>query len=137
MGRVIISVLVKFTIILNYLLLPFIRKFVDSSQNFAGFVNSLPFVLNIVIKHKTPIFFVTCNDFLEKQVISLLWKKTYYGYAIFIILLTKSMRNTNTQLTHCFYCFFFKWQEIADWEVLRSSANSWVFLCRLYSTNSL
>ena len=41
-------------------------------------------------------FFINCNDVLEKQVISLHWKKTCcYGYAIFI-LLTKSMKNPNT-----------------------------------------
>ena len=37
------------------------------------------------------LFVIICNNILEKPVISLPWKKTcYYGYAIFLILLTKN-----------------------------------------------
>ena len=54
----------------------------------------LSFTLNIVIKDT---FFVTCNDIFEKRVISLSRKKTcHFWYAIFLFLLTKSMRNPNT-----------------------------------------
>ena len=94
-------------------------------------VNPLPFIKNIVVKK----IFVTCNNSLEKRVTSILWEKiSYNGYAIVLILLTKSMRTSNTQLAHF---NFFKWWQIVDWDVLRSSANSRVLLHRLYSTNSL
>ena len=66
-------------------------------------VNPLPFALNIVRKDPS---FITCNDILEKWVISLPWKKTCcYGYVIFLILLTKCMRKLNAQLSHFFYPF--------------------------------
>ena len=52
-------------------------------------VNTLPFVLKIVIKDP---LVVICNNILEKSVISILWKKTCCcKYAIFIIPLTKSI----------------------------------------------
>ena len=87
----------------------------------------------IVIKDP---FFITCNDILEKQVISLPWKKMYcYGYVIFVILLFESMRKLNAQLAQFFYLF--KWWQIVDWDVLKSSANSWLFLSWLHSNNSL
>ena len=48
--------------------------------------NPKPVALKIVIRH----IFDIHNDILEKQLISLLWKKTYhYGYAIFLIFFTK------------------------------------------------
>ena len=88
-------------------------------------VNPLTFALNIDIKDP---FFVICNDNFEKLVISLLWKKTCcYGYAIFFILLTKSMKKPNTQLV-LFAYFFFMLLQIVDWNVPQSVTNSRVFL---------
>ena len=94
--------------------------------------NPLPFVLNIIIKDP---FFITCNDILEKQVISLSWKKTYcYGYGILFF----SLRAWGSQIPRLFtFPTFIKWWQIVDWDVMRSSANSWVLLCGLQSTNSL
>ena len=60
-------------------------------------------LIHWTLSQKTP-YFVTCN--IEKQVISLLWKKTcHYGYTTFLILLTKSMRKPNIQLAHFSYLF--------------------------------
>ena len=54
-------------------------------------LNPLLFALNIVIKD---LFVVNSNDILEKWINYLIWKKTCcYGYAIVLILLTKSMKN--------------------------------------------
>ena len=65
-------------------------------------VNQLRFAKNIVIKDP---FFDTYNDILETLVIFLPLKMTRsYGYMIFLILLTRSMRKPNVQLAH-----FFKW----------------------------
>ena len=92
-------------------------------------INPLSFALNIVIKDP---FFISCNYILEKQVISLIWKKTCcYGYMIFLILLTKCMGKLNAQVTY-FSCFF-QSQQIVDWNVLRSSANSQVLSYGLHS----
>ena len=61
-------------------------------------VNPLPFASEHF--HKRHI------DILEKQLITLPWKKTFcYRYAIFLILLIKSLRRPNTQLTHFTYVF--------------------------------
>ena len=55
-------------------------------------VYPLPFALNIIIKDP---FFVTCNHIFEEHVISLLWKKTCcYGYAIFLVLLSRRVWRT-------------------------------------------
>ena len=100
----------------------------DGQQRFI-LVNPQPFAFNMIIEDP---FFITSNDILEIQVISLPWKKTcHYGYAIFLLLI-KSMRNP---LAH--FTYFFKWQQIVDWNELRSNANSGLLLCRLHSTNSL
>ena len=72
------------------------------------FDSSLLFGLNIVIKDP---FFITFNNIFENQVISLLWKKTCrYGYTIFLILLTKSMRDLNAHLA----CFSYLFQVAID-----------------------
>ena len=64
---------------------------------------SISCFLNIVIKDP---FFITWNGISKKQVISPLWKKIcYYGFAIFLIFLTKSMKNQNDQLANFSYLF--------------------------------
>ena len=88
-------------------------------------VNPLPFMLKVSKKKKKKkknFFFITCNDILEKQVISLSWKKTHHNpYTIFLILLTKSMRKPNVQLAHFSYLF----QVVADCELQFSSIFGW------------
>ena len=72
-------------------------------------VNPLAFALNFV--KKALFFFITCNDVLEKEILSLPWKKTCcYGYMIIFILFTKSMRNQNALFTQFSYLF----QMVAD-----------------------
>ena len=89
-------------------------------------INLLSFTLNNVI---------TCYDILEKWVISLIWKKTCcFSNSMVFTLLTKCIRNPNTQLTH--FPIFFKWWQIVDLDVLKSSANSWELLHGLHFTNS-
>ena len=95
--------------------------------------NPLPFALNIVIKDP---FFVSCNDILEKRVISLPWKKNCRnGYAILLVL-TRRMRKPNVQLAH-FYPIFFECRQIVDLDMLKLIANPWVLLRRLHSTKPL
>ena len=94
-------------------------------------VNPMFFALNSVKKNKQKTknkdpFFITCINILEEQIISLIWKKTcHYGHIIFLILLTESWSQTHNLFT---FPIFFKWQQIMDWNVLRSSANSQVLL---------
>ena len=65
----------------------------SSTFGLAAEIHPLPFALNIVIKDP---FFITCYDILEKKVNSWPWNKTFgYRYAIFLILLTNSIRNPN------------------------------------------
>ena len=90
-------------------------------------VNALPFALNIVIKD---LFFITCNDVLEKQVISLLWKKTcpYEQESFFFFL-----RVWGSQMTSLLtFPIFSKWWKIGDRDLLRFQ----VVLHGLHSTNS-
>ena len=91
------------------------------------------FTLNIVIKDP---LFVTFYDILDKGVISLPWKKTCcYRYAIFLILLTKSLRNPNSQLAH--FNYLFKMAAYCELGCNGSSANFRVLFPGLISTNSL
>ena len=94
-------------------------------------VNPLPFALNFVVKDS----FLTISSYnLEKRVFSLPWKKICrYRCRIFFILLPKSMKNLNAQLSQ--FSYIFKWRQTVDCDVLKSSANSWVILRRLHSTN--
>ena len=96
--------------------------------------NPLPFTLNIIKKIH---FYVTCNDILEKRVISLPSKKTFCNrYAIFFILLSKYMKNPIIQLA-LFSYFSSNSREIVNWNELRSNDNSRVLLRLLHSTNYL
>ena len=61
-------------------------------------VNSLPFALNIVIKDP---FLLPVMIFLRNG--SDLCLERWFGYAIFLILLTKRMRDSNAQFAHFFY----------------------------------
>ena len=89
-------------------------------------VNSLPFTKK---KKKN---FRHFSWYFWEWAISLPWKRTScYRYAIFLILLTKSMRKQNAQ--PAYKPIFFKWRKIADWKLWRSSANSWVLLLGLHS----
>ena len=57
----------------------------------------------------------------------LFWKKTcHYGYAIFSLTIWKSQKPS-----------FFNWQQIVNWDVLKSNADFWVLLHGLHSTNFL
>ena len=49
-----------------------------------------------------------------------------------------SLRVWGSQTTSLLtFLIFFQWQQMVDWDVLRSSPNSWVVLCGLHSTNFL
>ena len=84
------------------------------------FVNPLILVLKVVIKDQ---FFVTCNDIQEKRAISVLKEdlSQWICYLLYSSLLTS---------------IFFRWEQIIDWDMLRSSTNFRVLLRELYSTNS-
>ena len=91
------------------------------------FIFVIPTIYSFKYCHKRPI----CKDILKKWVIYLPWKTYWYGYAIFLIFLTKSMRNPNTQLVHFSYLF----EVASDCRLgcVRSRANFWVLLCILQS----
>ena len=94
----------------------------------------LPFTLNIV--RKAALFVTVRQDILEKRIISLPWKKTcHYGYVIFVNILTERMRKPNSLILA--FLIFFKWQQIVEWDVLRSIPNYRLLLRGLYSTNAL
>ena len=63
---------------------------------------------------------VTCDDILEKQVRSLLWKKTLI---CFLILLSKNNKEP-TSPPCLIFKYFSRWCMIVDWYVKRSSTNS-------------
>ena len=60
----------------------------------------------------------------------------HFVFAIFLILLIKNMRDTNSLFTHVFFSFFFKWRQFVDCDVLRLNPDSRVLLHWLHSTDS-
>ena len=93
-------------------------------------VNPLPSTLNIDIKD---LFFFSPVIIFLKNVSFLCIKR----------LVASSIRSSlffsqgiHTCSLHTFPIFF-KWSQIMNWDVLRSSTNSQEHFCRLHSTNSL